>query len=117
MIAGCLRPVAADGTRVACSTRDLLRRRFCILACKFNVCAAPRLRYVRCMSNVRTDRTIEHDWSPRRVPENVTWGEGFYCESAQCFLHFKGKRVPAIEFGNHVSVYAACQFEIGRAHV
>lgn len=70
------------------------------------------------MSNVRPDRTIEHDWSPRRIPENVTWGEGFYCESAQCFLHFKGKREPAVEFGKHVSVYAACQFAVAAdAHV
>ena len=70
------------------------------------------------MSNVRPDRTVEHDWSPRRIPENITWGEGFYCESAQCFLHFKGKRQPAVEIGNHVSVYAACQFAVsGNAHV
>jgi acetyltransferase-like isoleucine patch superfamily enzyme len=70
------------------------------------------------MSNIRPDRTVEHDWSPRRIPENITWGEGFYCESAQCFLHFKGKRQSAVEIGNHVSVYAACQFAVsGDAHV
>ena len=85
---------------------------------KFGVCSAACVRYSRRMSNVRPDRTIEHDWSPRRIPENVTWGEGFYCESAQCFLHFKGKRQPAIEFGKHVSVYAACQFAVAAdAHV
>ena len=70
------------------------------------------------MSNVRADRTIEHDWSPRKIPEGVVWGEGFYCESAQCFLHFKGTRNPAVEIGNHVSVYAACQFAVAKdAHV
>lgn len=70
------------------------------------------------MTSVTSDRRIEHDWSNRRIPENITWGDGFYCESAQCFLHFKGTRQPAIEFGQHVSVYAACQFAVGKdAHV
>lgn len=70
------------------------------------------------MSNVRADRTIENDWSNRRIPENITWGEGFYCESAQSFLHFKGERRPAVEIGNHVSIYAASQLAVGKdAHV
>ena len=64
------------------------------------------------MTNVTADRRVEHDWSPRQIPPNVTWKDGFYCESAQCFLHFKGKREPAIEFGEHVSVYAASQFAV-----
>jgi len=65
------------------------------------------------MTNVSADRRVEHDWSTRQIPENVTWGDGFYCESAQCFLHFKGKRERAVEFGEHVSVYAASQFAVG----
>jgi len=56
---------------------------------------------------------VEGDWTPRQIPQNITWGEGFYCESAQSFLHFKGKREPALTFGDHVSVYAASQFSIG----
>ena len=67
----------------------------------------------RYMTNVTADRLVEQDWSNRQIPSNVTWGDGFYCESAQCFLHFKGKREPAIEFGDHVSVYAASQFAVG----
>ena len=70
------------------------------------------------MTNVLPDRRIEHDWTNRQIPPNVTWGDGFYCVSAQCFLHFKGKREPAIEFGAHVSVYAASQFAVGpQGHV
>ena len=65
------------------------------------------------MTNITSDRKIEGDWSPRQIPLNVTWGDGFFCESAQVFLHFKGKREPAIEFGENVSVYAACQFAVG----
>lgn len=68
---------------------------------------------MRFMSNVLPDRRVEHDWSPRTIPTNVVWGEGFYCESAQSFLHFKGKRERALEFGRHCSVYAACQFALG----
>jgi acetyltransferase-like isoleucine patch superfamily enzyme len=74
--------------------------------------------YQSYMSNVRMDRTIEHDWSNRSIPANIQWGEGFYCESAQSFLHFKGRRQPAVEIGNHVSIYAASQFAVGeKAHV
>jgi len=65
------------------------------------------------MSNVTADRRVEGDWTPRQIPQNITWGEGFYCESAQSFLHFKGKREDALKFGEHVSVYAASQFSVG----
>jgi acetyltransferase-like isoleucine patch superfamily enzyme len=65
------------------------------------------------MTNVLPDRRVEHDWADRQIPPNVTWGDGFYCESAQSFLHFKGKRQPAIELGEHVSIYAASQFAVG----
>jgi len=70
------------------------------------------------MTNVLPDRRVEHDWTPRTIPENVTWGDGFYCESAQSFLHFKGRREPAVELGEHVSIYAASQFAVGeKGHV
>src|SRR5438128_909575 len=65
------------------------------------------------MTNITSDRRIEGDWSNRAIPPNVVWGDGFFCESGQCFLHFKGKKERAIEFGKHVSCYAACQFAIG----
>jgi acetyltransferase-like isoleucine patch superfamily enzyme len=65
------------------------------------------------MTNVRPDRRVAHDWTTRQIPPNVTWGDGFYCESAQSFLHFKGKREPAVELGAHVSIYAASQFAVG----
>jgi len=70
------------------------------------------------MTNVLPDRRVEHDWTTRQIPENVTWGDGFYCESAQSFLHFKGKRQPAVQLGEHVSIYAASQFAVGeKGHV
>jgi acetyltransferase-like isoleucine patch superfamily enzyme len=65
------------------------------------------------MSNVRADRTIEHDWCALSVPENVSWGEGFYCETAQIFRFIKNKAPVALELGRHVSCYAGCSFSLG----
>jgi acetyltransferase-like isoleucine patch superfamily enzyme len=65
------------------------------------------------MSNITADRKCEGDWCPGVIPPNVTWGEGFYCETAASFRHFRGKREPALEFGDHASVYGACQMAIG----
>ncbi len=65
------------------------------------------------MSNVTPERRVENDWWQHPIPENVTWGEGFYCETAQSFRFFKSKLQPAVVFGQHVSVYAGCSFAIG----
>lgn len=66
------------------------------------------------MSNVTADRMVEHDWWTRPIPPNVSWGEGFYCESAQIFRHFKSTRPNAVVLGKHVSCYAGCSFSLGR---
>lgn len=63
--------------------------------------------------NVLPNRHVENDWYDKPIPENVTWGERFYLETAQVFRHFKGKKAPAVEIGNDVSVYAGCAFAIG----
>jgi acetyltransferase-like isoleucine patch superfamily enzyme len=66
------------------------------------------------MSNITAERRIQDDWwSGKPIPENVCWGEGFYCETGQVFRQFKSQRRPGLEFGNHVSCYAACSFAIG----
>jgi acetyltransferase-like isoleucine patch superfamily enzyme len=66
------------------------------------------------MSNVKEDRHIEDDWDPHPIPNNVEFGEGLYCESAQVFKKLKSKEPRAIVLGNHVSVYAGCSFAIGQ---
>lgn len=65
------------------------------------------------MSNVTADHMVEHDWWGRPIPPNVVWGEGFYCESAQIFRHFKSTRPDAVKIGKHVSCYAGCSFSLG----
>ena len=66
------------------------------------------------MSNVTPDRRVEHDWWGKPIPPNVAWGEGFYCESAQIFRHFKSTRENAVVIGKHVSCYAGCSFSLGK---
>ena len=65
------------------------------------------------MSNVGSDRRVEHDWWPEPLPANVDFGTGFYCESAQVFRHLKSKTPHAVQIGDHVSVYAGCSFALG----
>jgi acetyltransferase-like isoleucine patch superfamily enzyme len=65
------------------------------------------------MSNVRKDRRVQEDWYPHPIPENVEFGEGFYCESAQVFKKLISKKPGAVVIGNHVSVYAGCSFAVG----
>jgi len=65
------------------------------------------------MSNVRADRHIEGDWWPEPIPNNVEFGDGFYCETAQIFRRLRSKKRRAVNIGNHVSCYAGCSFAIG----
>jgi len=57
---------------------------------------------------------VEHDWWTKPIPPNVSWGEGFYCETAQSFRHFKSTRENAVTLGKHVSCYAGCSFSLGK---
>src|SRR5215218_1591794 len=65
------------------------------------------------MSNVLPDRRVEQDWWPHAIPDGVTWGEGFYTETAQVFRFVRSKKRPAVRLGNHVSCYSGCSFSIG----
>lgn len=67
------------------------------------------------MTNITADRMVEHDWWTRPIPPNVSWGDGFYCESAQIFRHFKSTKEDAVVLGKHVSCYAGCSFSLGKA--
>ncbi len=65
------------------------------------------------MSNVNDERRVESDWWKDPIPENVDFGEGFYCETAQIFRHLRTRAPHAVVIGNHVSCYAGCSFAIG----
>src|SRR3954467_9432398 len=64
------------------------------------------------MSNVNNERRVEGDWWRDPIPDNVEFGTGFFCESAQIFRNLKSKRPRAVVIGDHVSCYAGCQFAI-----
>ncbi len=66
------------------------------------------------MSNVSAEGKIDGDWWSKPIPPGVRWGEGWYCETAQIFRHFKSELEPAVTLGNHVSTYAGCAFAIGK---
>ena len=65
------------------------------------------------MSNITPDRRVEQDWWQHPIPEGVSWGEGFYCETAQIFRFMRSKRPDAVVLGDHVSCYAGVSFAIG----
>ena len=65
------------------------------------------------MSNVTSERRVEGDWWPHAIPENVHFGTGFYCESAQIFRQFRSTLARAVTLGDHVSCYSGCSFALG----
>ena len=65
------------------------------------------------MSNVNRERRVEGDWWPQGIPENVHFGTGFYCESAQIFRQFRSVQPRAVVLGDHVSCYSGCSFAVG----
>src|SRR2546423_781058 len=65
------------------------------------------------MSNVRPDRYVEGDWWTQPIPDNVNFGRGFYCETAQIFRFLRNKQPSSVVLGDHVSCYAGCSFAIG----
>lgn len=65
------------------------------------------------MSNIGANRHVIDDWWQEPIPQNVDFGEGFYCESAQVFRQLKSKAPHAVRIGKHVSVYAGCSFSVG----
>ncbi|MEO8351194.1 MAG: acyltransferase [Chthoniobacteraceae bacterium] len=65
------------------------------------------------MSNIKPDRFVQDDWWKEPIPDNVTWGESPYIETAQSFRFMRSKHVHAVELGNHVSCYAGVSFALG----
>lgn len=65
------------------------------------------------MSNITPDRRVENDWWKEPIPDNVTWREGLYLETAQIFRFMRSRRHPAVELGAHVSCYAGVSFALG----
>lgn len=58
------------------------------------------------------NRRVPDDWYHGAVPENVTFEDGFWLETAQVFRFMKSTRRPAVKFGKFCSVYAGCSFAV-----
>ncbi|HEY1769272.1 MAG TPA: acyltransferase [Chthoniobacterales bacterium] len=65
------------------------------------------------MSNVNSERRVEGDWWSEPIPQNVKYGAGFYCETAQIFRKMRARHDDALSLGDYVSCYAGCSFAIG----
>ncbi len=57
--------------------------------------------------------TLEHDWFPEPVPDNVVIGENSWVYSSFAFLHFESRRKVAVEIGNSCGIYNGTFFELG----
>lgn len=66
------------------------------------------------MTNVLPDRTVEHDWYSRPIPEGIEWGDGCYFETAQIFRHFRSRHRPGLVIGKNCSCYSGCSFSLGK---
>ena len=67
------------------------------------------------MSNVNSDRRVEHDWWAEPIPPTVQFGAGFYCETAQIFRFVRNRQEDAVKLGDYVSCYAGCSFSLGKS--
>ena len=56
-------------------------------------------------------RTLEHDWFPSTVPDNVVVGEGSWLYSSFAFVQYAGAR--GMTIGNNTGVYQGSIFDIG----
>jgi acetyltransferase-like isoleucine patch superfamily enzyme len=63
---------------------------------------------------VKADRTIEWDWFPGRVPENVRVHPKAYLETTYSFELFESRRERAIEIGSASSIYLGVMFDLGK---
>ena len=69
------------------------------------------------MTNILPDRTVEHDWSGKSIPEGIVWGDGAYFETAQIFAKYRSRHNPGLVLGANVSCYSGCSFSIGKEGV
>jgi acetyltransferase-like isoleucine patch superfamily enzyme len=57
--------------------------------------------------------TLEHDWFPQPLPENVSIGQRSWLYSTFAFRHFHSRRESAVRIGSDSGVYNGCFFDLG----
>ncbi len=65
------------------------------------------------MSGGRATRTLDHDWWPVPLPENVTLGERSWLYSSYAFLHYASRRPLGVSIGAGTGVYIGTMFDLG----
>jgi acetyltransferase-like isoleucine patch superfamily enzyme len=58
-------------------------------------------------------RTLEWDWYPGTVPDNVITDETAYLESSYSFTRFRSEQSPAVQIGEAASIYLGTMFDLG----
>ena len=67
-----------------------------------------------------TGVSLDHDWFPARLPENVSIGVGSWLHSSYALLHFRSLRPDAVRIGSHCGLYKGTFLDLGpdgRLHV
>jgi acetyltransferase-like isoleucine patch superfamily enzyme len=62
---------------------------------------------------VSAGRTLEWDWYPGTIPENVALHPSAYLETTYSFQLFRSQQPNAIEIGSGSSVYLGVMFDLG----
>lgn len=57
--------------------------------------------------------TLEHDWYPQALPDNVEVGEGTWLYSTFSFLHYRSRRPVGARIGRHCGIYIGTLFDLG----
>ena len=57
--------------------------------------------------------SLEHDWYPEPLPDNVVIGERSWVYSSFAFLHYRSERPVGVRIGHDTGVYYTSFFELG----
>ena len=57
--------------------------------------------------------TLEHDWFPKALPDNVVLGERSWCYSSFAFLHYRSRRPCGVRVGHDSGIYHGTFFDLG----
>ena len=57
--------------------------------------------------------TLEHDWFPQPLPENVSIGQRSWLYSTFAFRHFHSRQAGGVRIGNDSGVYNGSFFDLG----
>jgi acetyltransferase-like isoleucine patch superfamily enzyme len=57
--------------------------------------------------------SLQHDWFPSPLPENVIIGQNSWLYSSFAFRHFNSARQPAVKIGRSTGIYNGSFFDLG----